>query len=50
MDNRSIELWKNFADFDDIKEKFYMLAPLLTEEERKTKFYHNLENIVYERI
>ena len=48
MDNRSIELWKNFADFDDIKEKFHQLVPLLTDEERKTKFYHNLENLIYE--
>ncbi len=48
MDNRSIELWKNFADWDDIKEKFYILAPLLTDEERATKFYHNLEKIVYD--
>ncbi len=49
MDNRSVELWKNFADFDDIKEKFYQLAPLLTDDERKTKFYHNLENLIYQK-
>jgi|SRR6516164_9939789 hypothetical protein len=48
MDNRSIELWKNFADFDDIKEKFHILAPLLTDQERATKFYRNLENIIYQ--
>lgn len=47
MDNRSIELWKNFADWDDIKERFHALAPLLTEEERANKFYTNLENLVY---
>jgi hypothetical protein len=47
MDNRSIELWKNFADWDDIKEKFHQLVPLLTDEERASKFYHNLERIVY---
>lgn len=47
MDERSIELWKNFADWDDIKEKFFQLVPLLTDEERKTKFYRNLENLVY---
>lgn len=47
MDDTSIERWKNYADWDDIKEKFYMLAPLLTGEERKTKFYRNLENLVY---
>lgn len=47
MDNRSIELWTKFADWEDIKERFYQLAPLLTEKERTIKFYHNLENLVY---
>lgn len=49
MDDTSIERWKNYADWDDIKEKFYSLAPLLTDEERATKFYHNLENIIYDK-
>lgn len=47
MDNRSIDLWKNFADWDDIKEKFHQLAPLLTDKERKTKFYSSLEKLIY---
>lgn len=47
MDNRSMDLWPKFADWDDIKEKFHNLAPLLTEEERKHKFYAHLSTIVY---
>jgi hypothetical protein len=47
MDNRSMDLWPKFADWDDIKEKFHNLVPLLTPEERKNKFYQHLENLVY---
>lgn len=47
MDNRSIERWPMFADFDDIKEKFHQLAPLLTNEERSKKFYTQLEKLIY---
>lgn len=47
MDDRSISLWPNMADFDDIREKFFELAPLLTGEERATKFYSQLEILVY---
>ncbi len=47
MDDTSIEKWVNFADWDDIKERFHALAPLLTDEERATKFYSNLEKLVY---
>lgn len=47
FDNRSIERWVNYADWDDIKERFHALVPLLTEEERKTKFYKKLELIIY---
>lgn len=47
MDNKSIDLWVNFADWEDIKEKFHQLAPLLNPEERKTKFYSHLEKLVY---
>jgi hypothetical protein len=47
MDDTSIERWKNFADWEDIKERFHILAPLLTDEERASKFYHNLENLIY---
>jgi hypothetical protein len=46
MDDRSIELWINFADWDDIVYKFHALSPLLTNEERCKKFYRNLESLV----
>lgn len=47
MDDTSIERWPGMADWEDIKEKFYILAPLLTEEERATTFYKLLEKLVY---
>lgn len=47
MDNKSMDLWPNFADWDDIKEKFHQLSPLLTPEERATKFYKHLEYLIY---
>lgn len=47
MDNRSMDLWPNFEDWDDIKAKFHELAPLLTDAERATKFYQQLEALVY---
>lgn len=46
MDDRSMDLWVNFADWDDIKEKFHVLAPLLTDEERAHKFYRHLEKLI----
>lgn len=49
MDNNSMDKWPNMADWDDIKEKFHQLAPLLTEEERATKFYTQLEKLVYSK-
>jgi hypothetical protein len=48
MDDTSMDKWPNFADFDDIKEKFHALSPLLTDTERKTKFYRHLERLIYE--
>lgn len=47
MDEQSITKWPNMADWDDIREKFFILAPLLTDAERATKFYANLEKLVY---
>lgn len=47
MDNRSMALWVNFADWNDIKERFYILAPLLTEKEKSSKFYTKLEKLIY---
>jgi len=48
MDDRSMDLWVNFADWEDIKERFHILAPLLTDEERKHKFYTHIEKLIYQ--
>lgn len=47
MDDTSMDRWPNMADWEDIKEKFHQLAPLLTHEERATRFYSHLEKLVY---
>jgi hypothetical protein len=47
MDNNGLDMWIMFADWEDIKERFHVLAPLLTDEERTTKFYSKLEKLVY---
>jgi len=47
MDTGGIEKWTSFADWQDIKEKFYELAPELTDKERATKYYSILEKMVY---
>lgn len=49
MDDTSMDRWPNMADWEDIKEKFHQLVPLLTDAERATKFYAHLEKLVYER-
>jgi hypothetical protein len=49
MDNGGMDKWPQMADWDDIKEKFHILAPLLTEEERRKKFYIHLEKLVYSK-
>lgn len=46
MDNKSMDLWPNYADWDDIKEKFWVLSPLLTKNEKANKFYTHLYNLV----
>jgi len=46
LDDTSIERWPNMADWEDIKAKFYILAPLLTEEEKANKFYTLFEKLV----
>ena len=47
MDNNGLDKWPLMADWDDIKERFHVLAPLLTDEERATKFYSKLESLIY---
>jgi hypothetical protein len=47
MDNQGMDKWPLFADWDDIKERFHVLAPLLTDKERGHKFYSLLEPLIY---
>lgn len=49
MDNQGLDKWPGMADWDDIKERFHILAPLLTDAERGTKFYHQLESLIYSK-
>lgn len=48
MDETGLDRWPNFADWDDIKAKFFILAPLLTPAEKASKFYIRLEKLVLE--
>lgn len=47
LDNRGLDRWPMYADWDDIKAKFHELSPLLTDEERSNKFYSHLERLIY---
>jgi len=47
MEPGHLDQWPNMADWPDIREKFFVLAPLLTDEERGRKFYKELEWLVY---
>lgn len=47
MDNNGLDKWPMFADWEDIKERFHVLAPLLTDQERALKFYSKLEELIY---
>lgn len=46
MDNKSMDLWPQMADWDDIKEKFHRLTPDIAPEEKKQKFYNQLNYLV----
>lgn len=48
MDETSMDRWPSMADWDDIKAKFHVLAPLLTPEEKATNFFTRLEKLVHE--
>lgn len=48
MDDTSMDRWPNMADWENIKAKFFILAPLLTPEEKATNFYTRLEKLVYD--
>ena len=45
----TLELLKDSKEWDVIAEKFHELAPLLTEAERKNKFYQRLEMLIYKK-
>ena len=46
MDGRSMERWTGYADWPEICRKFKLLTPLLTEAEKKKKFYRSLSELV----
>lgn len=48
MDEQSMDKWVGFTDWENIKEIFHELAPLLTDEERATKFYAHFEKLIYQ--
>lgn len=47
FDEQGMDKWPLMADWHDIKERFHILAPLLTDTERKTKFYSLFEALIY---
>lgn len=47
LDNQGMDKWPSMADWEDIKERFHVLAPLLTDQERSNKFYSKLESLIY---
>lgn len=47
LDEQGMGRWPAMADWSEIKEKFHILAPLLTDEERASKFYRTIEELVY---
>lgn len=49
MDDTSMDRWVTFADWENIKEIFHELAPILTDKERSTKFYTHFEKLIYSR-
>lgn len=48
FDEQGMDKWPLMADWEDIKEKFYILAECLTDQERAMKFYTKLESLVYD--
>ena len=47
MDNKSIDLWPNMADWFDIKEKITRLIPFIRPEEKKHKLYQKITSLIY---
>lgn len=50
MDDTSMDRWTGFSDWENIKEIFHELAPLLTDEEKSTKFYSHFEKLIYAQV
>lgn len=48
LDEQSMDRWPNMADWQNIKQRFFVLVPLLTNAEKATKFYTQLERLVNE--
>ena len=46
LDEQGMDKWVNMADWDDMKAKFHVLAPLLTPEERAMKFFRLFSELV----
>lgn len=46
MDEGGMDKWPNMADWEDIKQRFFVLEPLLTDEEKTRKFYHRLKGLI----
>ncbi len=49
MDDTSIDRWPGFADWENIKEIFHELAPMLTDQERGKKFYQHFQTLIYKK-
>jgi len=48
FDRQGMDKWVCMEDWQDIKYKFTVLSPLLTKEEKATKFYSQFEKLVNE--
>jgi hypothetical protein len=48
LDEQSMDKWVGMADWDDIKAKVEAMLPYIAEEEKKHKFYSQLENLIRE--
>lgn len=46
LDNKSLDKWPGMADWDSIRQIFFVLEKLLTPEEKATKFYCHLKRLV----
>lgn len=47
MDEAGLDRWPNMEDWSIIRERVFMLALLLTPEEKATNFYTRLEKLIY---